>query len=84
LHRKIANRRIVAGCGLAQTILNLSIHIAPTQILDIRFHLQRNLHGTALRKLFPFSMRLLIRAAFAPCANTRAPMSHFWWRQCGT
>jgi hypothetical protein len=29
---------------LAQTSLNLSIHIAPTQILDIRLHFQRDLH----------------------------------------
>jgi hypothetical protein len=28
----------------AQTSFNLSIHIAPTQILDIRLHLQRDLH----------------------------------------
>jgi hypothetical protein len=84
LHGKIANRRVVARCCLAQTSFNLSIHIAPTQILDIRLHLQRDLHRTALRELFPFSVRLLIRAPLASPAsgtNPRPAMHRRWRRQ---
>jgi hypothetical protein len=40
LHGNIASRSIFARRCFAQAFLNLSIHIAPTQILDIGLHLR--------------------------------------------
>ncbi len=71
--------RIFAWRCFAQAIFNLSIHIAPTQILDIGLHLQRDLQAP-LGELFPLPMPLplLIRASLAPRPVARTTMFHCW------